>query len=748
MKSNNIFISHSTKDGVFVNVLRKSLENEGLDTSVDSRESALSDELEYETKQAIEQARAFIVVIGPETINSLTVLKETKYALEVRNKGGDGYKVIPLIREGVELVVLSTFFGKETIGTKIQIGSGGISEAISLILIALEERLSEKQRRSLFDGIEHSLRRMSPEVREKIKPLGVFQGGSSISNITNVLELNEAERDLMVSELMKIGLAEPMPYGFLRFHPAMCPYLYQELDEAELGTSKARWSESLRQLSEFLYKQQSEDSQLADSLALLELPNLIKSLEYVQAQAIPEITLDRAVILEQLTMQVDKPQTLAKVKAIIEEEEKKSAGWEHVRFEALSMQVERLLDTGNFPQALSVAQILLDKCIKAGEEVYEGADYDIAVANLLIGRVLRVGGAFEDALKSINVAHKGFHLLAGEADSNVAGNMVSASLAKKGECLLDLGCLEESAAAYEESIHVAEELKNERHVAVGKGQLGTVRFSQGRYEDAIKTHNEAREIFENLGELNMAAVALQQQGVVFEEIGQFEEAEQAFQQSLAVNVQQGSPLDEARSLGRLGNLYAKMGRSEDAVISFRQSAEKYTEINDMANEGRVRGNLTITLIMLKRYDEARQEIQRAIECFKPYGHHVEPWRAWDKLRDIELADGNQEAAARAREQAIQLYLVCRRDGGEDQSPSARLCALFENALKQQKPEEIKKQLDEVARDPNIPESGKLLVSKLQAILAGSREVGLASDAGLDYTDAAEILFLLERLERR
>jgi tetratricopeptide (TPR) repeat protein len=189
-----------------------------------------------------------------------------------------------------------------------------------------------------------------------------------------------------------------------------------------------------------------------------------------------------------------------------------------------------------------------------------------------------------------------------------------------------------------------------------------------------------------------------------------------------------------------------MGRSEDAVISFRQSAEKYTEINDMANEGRVRGNLTITLIMLKRYDEARQEIQRAIECFKPYGHHVEPWRAWDKLRDIELADGNQESAARAREQAIQLYLACRRDGGEDQSPGARLCALFENALKQQKPEEIKKQLNEVAGDPNIPESGKLLVSKLQVILAGSREVELASDAGLDYTDAAEILLLLERLE--
>ena len=747
MKSNYIFISHSTKDGEFVSALHRSLESEGLDIRVDLRESAPGDELEYEKKQDIEQARAFVVVIGPETINSLSVLKETKYALEVRNKGGNDYKVIPLIREGVETAVLSTFFGKESIETKIQIGSGGISEAISLILVVLGERLSEKQRRSLFDGIEHSLRRLSPEIRGKIKPLGVFQGGSSISNITNVLELNEAERDLLVSELLEIGLAEPMPYGFLRFHPALCPYLYQELDEAALDTSKARWAESLRQLSEFLYKQQSEDSQLADALTLLELPNLIKSLEYVQAQAIPEVTLDMAVILEQLTMQVDKPETLAKVKTIIEEEEKKSVGWEHARFEALSMQVEKLLDAGNFPQALSVAQILLDKCIKAGERVYEGADYDIAVANLLIGRVLRVGGAFEDALKSINVAHKDFRLLAGEADNKAAGNMVSASLAKKGECLLDLGRLEESATAYEESIQVAEKLKSERYIAVGKGQLGTVRLSQGRYADALKAHNEAREIFENLGEPGMVAIALQQMGAVFEELGQFEEAEQAFQQSLSINIQQNNSLDEARSLGRLGNLYSKIGRYEEAAVSFGRSVDKYTEINDMANEGRVRGNLTITLIILKRYGEARKEIQRAIECFKPYGHHVEPWRAWDKLRDIELADGNQEAASRAREQAIQLYLLCRRDGGEDQNPGARLCALFEDALKKQKPEEVKKQLDEVANDPNIPASGKLLVSKLQDILAGSREVGLVSDTGLNYTDAAEILFLLERLER-
>lgn len=627
MKKDYIFISHCTKDAEFAKTLRKGLEARGLYTRVDSRVSALGEELAPEIKQAIEQACLFVVIIGANTKNSIHVLKETKYALEVRKRGGDDYKVIPIILEGVEPAALSVCFGKEPVRTKIQIGSGGISEAIPQILAAMGERLSDKQKRSLFADIELSLRRLSPGIREKIKSLGVFQGGGSISSVANVSKLNEEERDLMVSELLEIGLAEPMPYGFLRFHPALCPYLYQELDQASLDRSKARWAESMRQLSEFLYKQQSEDTQLADSLTLMELPNLIQSLEYVQAQAVPEVTLDRAVILEQLIAQLGKPQLLTKVKAIMEEEEKKSGDWSNVRFEALSMQVERLLGIGYFPQALSVVQVLLDKCMKAGEGVYEGADYDTAVANLLLGRVLRVGGAAEDALKSINEAHRRFQLIAERGDTDAAGKMASASLAKKGECLLDLGRLDESAAAYEESIHVAEELKSERHIAVGKGQLGMVRFSQGRYEDALKAHNEAREIFENLGEPNMVAVALQQTGVVLEEIGQFEEAEQAYQQSLAINVQQNNPLDEARSLGQLGNFYAKVGRSEEAVTSFRRAAEKYTKINDMANEGRVRGNLTITLIILKRYDEAEGRSSGLLNASNPMAimlSHGEP----------------------------------------------------------------------------------------------------------------------------
>ncbi|MEI2772745.1 MAG: hypothetical protein V9G98_19080 [Candidatus Competibacter sp.] len=72
-----------------------------------------------------------------------------------------------------------------------------------------------------------------------------------------------------------------------------------------------------------------------------------------------------------------------------------------------------------------------------------------------------------------------------------------------------------------------------------------------------------------------------------------------------------------------------------------------------------------TLRKLRRLDEARQEIRRAIECKAPFGHAAEPWKTWAILADIETDAGNPAAAAEAKAKAIACYLAYRRDGGEN-----------------------------------------------------------------------------------
>lgn len=105
----------------------------------------------------------------------------------------------------------------------------------------------------------------------------------------------------------------------------------------------------------------------------------------------------------------------------------------------------------------------------------------------------------------------------------------------------------------------------------------------------------------------------------------------------------------------------------------RQAVDKHIEIGDVAGEGRQRSNLAIRLRKLRRLDEARQEIRRAIECDAQFGQASKPWTAWNNLADIETDAGNTTAAAEAKRRAIDCYLAYRRDGGENHNPDGRIC---------------------------------------------------------------------------
>lgn len=393
---------------------------------------------------------------------------------------------------------------------------------------------------------------------------------------------------------------------------------------------------------------------------------------------------------------------------------------------------------------MSEADALLKKSLEAGISAYPGADYDIAMAYFLRGRVLRMGVASEPALGAVEEAYRRFSALADKGDKSAAG-MASASLTEKGHCLCDLGRLDESAAAYEEGIKISEALEDTRGAAVGRGNLGTVRLYQGRYQEALEAYEAALKAFEALQEPGAVAGIHHQIGMVYEQSGNFSPAEAAYKKSLAIKVQQKDEAGQASTLGQLGNLYNKMGRLEEAAVFYSQAADKYVTIKDIAREGVARNNLALTLIKLKRYGQARRELQRAVECKEPYGHAAQPWTAWAILQNLETAEGNEQAAAEARNKAVELYLSYRRAGGESHTGGGRLCAMFRQAAAEGRGDEFKGVLAEVAGDEEYGVSMRKLAGALERILSGERDRAVVEDMELWYDHAAEILLLFEEM---
>ena len=622
-------------------------------------------------------------------------------------------------------------------------GARATADELRALMARLDREHPGDRENSLYASVELSLRRLPSELREQAKVLAVFHGGAHLSVIAMMLEADDATAQQLAAGLVEVGLAIEMNYGYLRLDPALPGLLLAQTEAETLRALTARWAEVMRVLTGFLYQQQSQDTQLAAQLTLLELPNLQALLAWAAEALPPESVVDLASRFETLIELLGRPQALAQVVSVRTAAAKRLSAWSGARFTNASSNIDRMLDQGDLQSACAAAAQLLERCLNAGVAAYPGADYDIAMAHFSLGLVLQIGGAAEQALTPLREARQRLQALA-NAGSTSAGQMASATITESATCLLDLGRYDEAVAAYEETIWRAEELGDLRSAAVGKFQLGTVRLEQERYAEALERYAEALKTFDALGEPGSVANAWHQIGIVHEQAGQFAQAEQASRQSLAMRVQHKLRAGEADSLLQLGNLYGAMVRLEEAAAFYRQAAEIHVQLQDLRSEGVTRSNLADTLIKLERYDEARRELLRAIECGKQFGHTAQRWKTWDILHDLEQATGNAQAAAEARGQAVAAYLAYRRAGGESQANAAPLYALVAEAIRQGTTDEAAIQLrDYVEQDD--PAWLTALLDKLHAILDGTRAQSLAADPTLDYDDAVELTLLLESL---
>ena len=74
----------------------------------------------------------------------------------------------------------------------------------------LHRRFPNDREQSLFASVELSLRKLPPDLRAKLPPLGVFHGGGNVVTIAQVLglDLEQGEHEALARALIDVGLAE------------------------------------------------------------------------------------------------------------------------------------------------------------------------------------------------------------------------------------------------------------------------------------------------------------------------------------------------------------------------------------------------------------------------------------------------------------------------------------------------------------------------------------------------------------
>ena len=603
---------------------------------------------------------------------------------------------------------------------------------------------------STNESLETSIQSLPAALQKSLPTLAVLQGGGNLVVVSHVMrsESVEAAKEDM-DALVAAGLAEEKEYTYYRLNPDLSRHLNSVISKEAHQVASQHWLAAMDQLLGFLYQQYFEDSVMATSLATSERLNLMTYLEEI-AQA-PNLVSENAPQVLELLKRMDT--LLKKQDAPIEKENlakwMKNAnalqgGWSAVRFDLERQNVEQLLQQGSLEPASRAAQSLLQQCHEAGNTAYVGANNDLALSNILLGRVMKAGGSGEQALTYLQQAET---LLAPTIENDkTAGLYLVASLMEQGECLFTQGQLVPAEVSYSRAIEVAESVDDLRGSGIAQTQRASIYSAMGKPADALRGFESALEIFQSLDEVVLTVNVWHQIAMLHQVNEDFDGAKNALESALTILQKQGNAPGVISSLLELGSL-SETKLDYAAAVEYYRHALKAAEASDDQYRQVASGNrLADALRQAGNIEEALKVLEVAGNLGQQFGHDAEPWKTWNILSDLEAASENPKGAMAARQRAIEAYVAFRVDGGQNNEGDGQLCAMVLQGIQTEQTTRVREMLTKLAsNDAWQAVENKALLTALGNFLDGQRDLPLIENSELHYRHVAELMLLQDRL---
>lgn len=598
--------------------------------------------------------------------------------------------------------------------------------------------------------LESSIQSLSAPLQKSLSKLAVLHDGGNLVVVSHVMrsESVEAAKEDM-DALVVAGLADEKEYTYYRLKPELSSYLNASIVKEARQVAYQHWLAAMDQLLGFLYQQYFEDNVMATALATLERQNLMAYLAEI-AQA-PNLVSDNAPQVMELLKRMDtllKKQEAPTEKATLTQwmanAEALQGAWSAVRFDLERQNVEQLLQQGSLEPASRAAQSLLQQCHEAGSTAYVSANNDLALANILLGRVMKAGGSGEQALSYLQQAQS---LLEPTIENdNTAGLYLVASLMEQGECLFTQGQLLPAEVSYSRAIEVAESVDDLRGSGVAQTQRASIYSAMSKPADALRGFESALEVFESLGETVLTVNVWHQMAMLHRVNQDFDSARTALESALALLQEQGNAPGVISSLLELGSLSETQEDYAAAVDYYRQALKSAEESSDQYRQVVSGNRLADALRQLGNIDEALTVLEQAGNLGQQFGHDAEPWKTWDILSNLESASSNTKGAMAARQRAIEAYAAFRVDGGQNNEGDGQLCAMVLQGIQTEQTSRVSEMLTKLAsNDAWQSTENKALLTVLNEFLQGKRGIPLIENTVLHYRHIAELMLLQDRL---
>ena len=599
-------------------------------------------------------------------------------------------------------------------------------------------------------ALQSSIQSLPARLQKSLLKLAVLHDGGNLVVVSHVMRsesVDAAKADM--DALIAAGLCEELKYTYYRLKPELLELLRETVDTEEQQVAFQHWLAAMDQLLGFLYQQYFEDNVMATALATSERQNLMAYLaELTRTPNLVSETAPRVLELlkrmDTLLKKQEAPAEKDKLMQWMTSAEALQGDWSALRFDLERQNVEQLLQQGSLEPASRAAQSLLQQCHEAGSTAYLGANNDLALSNILLGRVMKAGGSGEQALTYLQQAES---LLEPTLENDkTAGLYLVASLMEQGECLFSQGQLVPAEVSYSRAIEVAESVEDLRGSGVAQTQRASIYSSMGRPADALRGFESAIEVFQQLDEVVLTVNVWHQIAMLHRVNQDFDNAKMALESALKMLQEQANAPGVISSLLELGSLSETQDNFSEAVGYYRQALKVSQESNDAYREVVSGNNLADALRQEGNIDEALKVLEQAGNLGQQFGHDAEPWKTWDILSNLESSSNNPKGAMTARQRAIEAYVAFRVDGGENNEGDGQLCAMILQGIQTEQTSRAAEMLAKLAsNDAWQSAENKALLSVLNEFLEGKRDLPLIENADLHYRHVAELMLLQDRL---
>ena len=234
----------------------------------------------------------------------------------------------------------------------------------------------------------------------------------------------------------------------------------------------------------------------------------------------------------------------------------------------------------------------------------------------------------------------------------------------KGVALKNQSIYEESEAAYQRCIQLAESIPDSLLIADGYFGMGTLMRHQGAYGESLDYLNQALRIRkENDAQRTELARTYNGIGNVLYTIGKFREAIQYYQQALKIHLlASGRERFVASTRVNIGGIYVELEEPDSALIFLQPALTFYQDNGYPLGVGAVGINLAESYLLQGKVEEAREHAELSLRNFREVKDQAREGMVLNTLATIAEKSGDDRLAI---EYAAQSLAIARRIGRPD-----------------------------------------------------------------------------------